>query len=136
VVVGQSEDDTGRSQAFRWTEATGTVGLGSLPGFEESSLADGKVVAGQLIHRATVASLQAFRWSEASGMVLLGPLPGDNSSSVHAVSADGSIVAGTSQTRDANGRSKAAPSRGTTREWCTPSAPTWKPPESTSAVTG
>jgi probable HAF family extracellular repeat protein len=111
VVVGASENDAGKSQAFRWTKTTGTVGLGFLPGFDESVIyrgsetlsADGKVVTGQVLRRSPTSSAQAFRWSESSGLVGLAFLPGDNTNSVRAVSADGSIIAGSSQFRDPNG---------------------------------
>jgi probable HAF family extracellular repeat protein len=96
VVVGSNEafGGVGR-QAFRWTQATGMVGLGRLPGgtFSEATdiSADGSVIVGQ---SETFASIDAFRWTQAGGMVSLGHLPGGTQSASVAVSADGSLVVG------------------------------------------
>ncbi len=98
VVVGLSltsglNGQTG--EAFRWTEATGMVGLGLLPGHNLSiasaTNADGSVVVG-----GSQQPQQAFRWTAATGMVGLGFLPGNTESDAQGVSADGSIVAGLS----------------------------------------
>jgi probable HAF family extracellular repeat protein len=42
---------------------------------------------------------QAFRWTPEAGMVRLGVLSGDTNSIAHGVSADGSVVAGSSTSR-------------------------------------
>jgi probable HAF family extracellular repeat protein len=101
VVVG-----TGRSsgafntevgqEAFRWTQATGMVGLGELPGgaFYSSArdmTADASVVVGR---SASARGFEPFRWTAAGGMVGLGLLPGSTSGYANAVSADGSIIVG------------------------------------------
>ncbi|WP_046660893.1 HAF repeat-containing PEP-CTERM protein [Microcystis aeruginosa] len=107
VVVGFSDRAaTGNPyigwEAFRWTQATGMVGLGDLPGGDFGSLAsevsgDGSVVVGYSV--STNNFLNAFRWTQGTGMVGLGDLPGggfDNFAS--GVSFDGSVVVGGSNT--------------------------------------
>jgi len=101
VVVGSSTNyPANTSQAFRWTEATGMVGLGDLPGGIFGSAAkgvsaDGSVVVGR---GAPASWYQAFRWTEAGGMVGLGYLAGGSypESVATGVSADGSVVVGSS----------------------------------------
>jgi len=103
VVVGSSSNDT-TSQAFRWTEADGMVGLGYLPGGTNlvqgvqsaaaGVSADGGVVVGE---STSDAGYQAFRWTEADGMVGLGYLPGGTWSNAAGVSADGTVVVGKSR---------------------------------------
>ena len=93
VVVGSSRTASGYEvigydEAFRWTEETGMVDLGSLIGNSNSSAdgvsADGSVIIGS-------SNGQAFRWTQETGMVSLG-----SNSSASGVSADGSIIVGTS----------------------------------------
>ncbi|OPF19423.1 PEP-CTERM sorting domain-containing protein [Microcystis aeruginosa KW] len=98
VVVGSStRTPMWTTEAFRWTQATGMVGLGDLPGgsfYSDANgvSADGSVVVG--ISNIGNGS-EAFRWTQATGMVGLGNLSGWNSSSASGVSADGSVVVGT-----------------------------------------
>ncbi|MHB1033132.1 MAG: PEP-CTERM sorting domain-containing protein [Pirellulales bacterium] len=88
-------------EAFRWTEATGMVGLGALGGVSPSSWAtdasaDGSVIVGQ---STSVAGREAFRWTQAGGMLGLGDLAGGDYLSVaNRVSADGSVAVGESYT--------------------------------------
>ncbi len=96
VVVG------GSAEAFRWTQATGTVGLGLLPGMPQVTSnaygvsADGGVVVG---FSGGSISFQAFRWTAATGMLGLGDLPGGQiASGATGVSADGSVVVGMADT--------------------------------------
>jgi probable HAF family extracellular repeat protein len=92
VVVGY---DSVYRDAFRWTQETGVVGLGSLLIGDYSRAsgvsADGSVVVGN-------SGDQAFRWTQGTGMVGLGYLPGVNGflgfSTANGVSADGSVVVG------------------------------------------
>jgi uncharacterized membrane protein len=94
VVVGQFSSP---SRAFRWTEASGFVSLGVLPGGDASSMSsasdvssDGSVVVGS-------SDYQPFRWTSGTGMVKLGMptgAPSDSIASPRAVSNDGSIIAG------------------------------------------
>jgi uncharacterized membrane protein len=92
VIVGES-----MSEAFRWTEATGMVGLGDLPGGATFSRglgvsSDGSVVVGQSFG---LKGAEAFMWSESTGMVGLSDLPGSAFSSIaNGVSPDGSVVVG------------------------------------------
>ena len=73
VVVGSSSSASGY-EAFRWTKATGMVGLGDLPGGEFRSDAnslsiDGSVVVGV---GSSTSGPEVFRWTDATGMVGLG----------------------------------------------------------------
>lgn len=60
-------------QAFRWTASNGMVGMGYLPGGDESRAeavsADGSVVVGYSI---VSGDLHAFRWTQAAGLTDLG----------------------------------------------------------------
>ncbi|MBC1195920.1 PEP-CTERM sorting domain-containing protein [Microcystis aeruginosa BLCCF158] len=89
------------NEAFRWTQATGMVGLGDLLGGRSFSYvggvsADGSVVVG---HSFSDNGIEAFRWTQDTGMVGLGDFPGGFFySEAHGVSADGSVVVGYSRT--------------------------------------
>ena len=85
VVVGFSNSENG-TRAFRWTQASGMVSLGLLPGGSDvfgysqayAVSPDGSRVAG--IATGVDNAQSAFSWTEAGGMVSLGNLPtGDNS---------------------------------------------------------
>ena len=89
VVVGVATDPNdpfSTQQAFRWTAATGTVGLGFLPGASLSEATavsgDGQVVFGD-------SGLESFRWSVSTGVmeVLV-----SESAPPAACNGDGSIV--------------------------------------------
>ncbi len=109
VVVGIGRNSQavpgGAREVFRWTQATGMVGLGSLPGgFPSTSStanamsADGSVIVGRASSSSATSGQQAFRWTLAGGMVGLGDLPGGGfQSEAMVVSADGSVVAGQSR---------------------------------------
>lgn len=98
VVVGSGRPDSYLSEAFRWTEDDGMVGLGDLPGGSTSSeaygvSADGSVVVGI---GTTEIDREAFRWEDGV-MTGLGDLPGgDFWSGALDVSAGGSVVIGSS----------------------------------------
>jgi probable HAF family extracellular repeat protein len=92
VVVGQLGDE-----AFRWTEAGGTVGLGDLSGGGFWSIAydvsaDGSVVVGT----GRSEHNEPYYWTEATGMVGLGGLSTFIEGDAHAISADGSVIVGRS----------------------------------------
>ena len=92
---GPTNDDTG-TQAFRWTSATGMVGLGDPTGLGSSAnavSANGTVVVG-----GSGADMNpfAFRWT-GSGLDAIGGLAGAHSRA-NGVSADGSTVVGESVT--------------------------------------
>jgi probable HAF family extracellular repeat protein len=97
IITGQPEN---WGEAFRWTAATGMVGLGSLPGKTLSQAnectPDGSVIVGACYATAGSPSpgWETFRWTQETGMVGLGVVPGDTDSIANAISADGSIVIG------------------------------------------
>jgi probable HAF family extracellular repeat protein len=102
VIVGEMRG-ADRSEAFRWTQSGGVVGLGDLTGdapndrfnsIASDVSANGSVVVG--VGTANNLS-RAFRWTSGGGMVTLGVLVGPEYESVATgVSADGSIVVGKS----------------------------------------
>ena len=110
VVVGRGSSanpaaSTGtKTEAFRWTQATGMVGLGDTPGggaFSRATdvSADGTVIVG-LDLAPSISG--AFRWTESTGFVDVGDLPGGPfGSAAQAVNADGSVIVGDSNS--ANG---------------------------------
>lgn len=79
-------------RAFRWTQATGVIDLGSLPGLSQSEAKgisdDGSIVVGD-------ALLESIRWTESSGMLSLENFPGNTSSSALGISGDGGTIVGT-----------------------------------------
>jgi probable HAF family extracellular repeat protein len=103
------------TEAFRWTDAGGMVGLGDLPGgFVESCAngvsADGSVVVGW---SKSGAGAEAFRWTQSGGMVGLGDLPGGEFLSIgKGVSANGSVVVGWSDTSSGTEAFRWTPSGG------------------------
>lgn len=94
-----------RTQAFRWNAASGTVGLGALPG-KVSSLStdisgDGSVIVGyseSVLPGGAYSGPAAFRWTAAGGMAALptGDSGTPSFSRAVAVSTDGTVVAGSS----------------------------------------
>jgi probable HAF family extracellular repeat protein len=97
VVVGRSSNSNG-SEAFRWTQETGMVGLGFLDSNDQYSDAQGVSADGSILVGSSFKVNgygEAFRWTQESGMVGLGFLPGYNPNSfATGVSADGSVVVG------------------------------------------
>ncbi len=99
VVVGSSKSTNNASEAFRWTQAGGMVGLGDLAGGDFYSKAtavnsDGSIVVGT---SRSANGNEAFRWTQAGGMVGLGDLPGGGFfSQAKGVNSDGSVVVGVS----------------------------------------
>jgi probable HAF family extracellular repeat protein len=110
VVVGEAETDVGsrNQRAFRWDTDTGVMrDLGSLrsDNFGVSSAkavsADGAVVVGSADTDVGSRNQRAFRWDTDTGVMRdLGSLRSDNFgvSSASAVSADGAVVGGVSET--------------------------------------
>ncbi len=104
VVVGSSGSGL-LAEAFRWTEATGIVGLGYLSenfprSFASGVSANGSAVVGDSQIGSAIGFFiptEAFRWTETTGMTGLGFLPTHGSSVASAVSADGTVVAGSSR---------------------------------------
>lgn len=89
VVIGSVGLGTS-TQAFRWTAASGFVGLGAVPpsttSIARSVSADGNVIVG-------LSNGEAFRWTPGDGMAGLGNLD-QFSEGATGVSADGTVVAG------------------------------------------
>jgi probable HAF family extracellular repeat protein len=97
VVVGASGTFLGRTEAFRWTEATGMLPLGGLqgvPGFSQALgvSADGAVIVGEATDMNN--RRQAFRWTESTGLIRLALPPNATTASAQAVTPDGSILVG------------------------------------------
>jgi uncharacterized membrane protein len=95
VIVGLCEP-----QAFRWTEASGMVGLGFLPGFSDFSIAtcvcgDGSVIGGQA-DIGFVDGYAATYWTESTGWVRIPTIISSASiaDAVHGITADASIMVG------------------------------------------
>lgn len=98
IVTGYSFDMDFNTTAFRWTSGGGMQSLGTLPG---GTTSEGRKVSrdgGTIIGVAgTTDGDRAFAWTQSGGMQNLGLLsPGDNASSAWGVSADGTVVAGSS----------------------------------------
>jgi probable HAF family extracellular repeat protein len=115
VVVGSANANGQGSEAFEWTddfgyEYLGRLGPDSTPIQGSGALgvsADGSVVVGT--SELPSAPLQgrgeqrAFRWTPASGMQSLGVLPTGTYSRAYGVSADGTVIVGTSTINSGNG---------------------------------
>ncbi len=100
TITGKASSDQG-TRAFRWTEMTGFVVLGSLPGggggLGEDISADGAVIVGRASSPESEPNAQAFRWTAETGMVGLGDLPGGFfSSNAWGVSGFGAVLVCTS----------------------------------------
>ena len=100
IIVGHSSSanvtGTYGTEAFRWTESGGMVGLGDLSGGSFGSAAtsisaDGSIIVGR---GSSINGNEAFRWTESGGMVGLGYLPGGSFSTATSISADGSVIVG------------------------------------------
>ncbi len=103
TVVGISYDAQNNQQAFRWTAATGMIGMGFMP--QPLSIApfsaayavniDGSVIVGQSRSSDSGQAGEAFRWTAAGGMQPLGDFAGGAFQSwAYAVSGDGTVVGG------------------------------------------
>jgi uncharacterized membrane protein len=87
VVVGSAfRGGTNFKETFRWTSATGMVGIGGTSASGVS--ADGSVIVGNLLLPS-----EAYRWTSATGFVRLGTLSGGSSRAM-GVSDDGSVIVG------------------------------------------
>lgn len=99
VLVGWSATTNGSNRAFRWTEATGMVGLDVLPDCTASGArgmsADGGVVVGF----AKIPMIPTpCRWTQADGMAVLQPTLRGADNEAYAVSADGNTIVGSTST--------------------------------------
>lgn len=109
VIVGSAVDADGQLEAFRWTEAAGMVGLGSLPGGDAWSVAyavssDGSTIVGQSGSANAGTNTgrgEAFVWTAATGMLPLGDLAGGAFDSMAlGISADGQVIVGSGRNAD------------------------------------
>ncbi len=93
VATGIGHIAAGQIHAFRWASGSGIQDIGTVGGRPSSQgfalSADGSVAVGGVS--------RAFRWTSAGGMQDLGTF-GGTASSANAVSADGSVVAGSANT--------------------------------------
>ncbi len=101
VVGGNSVIDNAISEAFVWSESTGRIGLGDLPGGDFNSTVedltlDGSVAVGVGQVGATIADSLGFIWTSASGMTALEPLSGFGVSEAYGISDDGRLIVGAS----------------------------------------
>lgn len=100
VGISQSAASAGASypyEAFFWSESTGMMGLGDLPGGEFSGIALDVSTSGVAVgYSATSTGDEPFRWSVADGMIGLGGLPGGPSPRGGAsdITADGKTIVG------------------------------------------
>lgn len=87
-----------RAEAYRWTAAAGSIGLGVYSGGTGSAAfgisTDGSTVVGEATRSSGFTS--AFRWTAAGGFEDLGFLPEGTRSTANATNADGSVVVGVS----------------------------------------
>jgi len=99
VLVGGATRNDNKFEAFRWTAATGLVGIGYLPGGVRYSIAravswDGKYIAGYS-ESSRAITYEGFRWSEQRGFEVIGDLPGGTFVSIVTdMSADGGVIVG------------------------------------------
>lgn len=103
--AGYSGLVAGETEMFRWTQGGGMMFLGDLPGGPIRSFAmgvsdDGMVVVGEGRYDVDPMQYEAIRWTPGTGTVGLGFLAGGTFSNSQGVSADGSIVAGTSNSTE------------------------------------
>ena len=101
IIIGtyQSDSDEITTCRFHWLPAHGVAGRPGLPeAFVRAEAravsAVGTVVVGESRHKSGYD--EAFRFRADKGMVRLGVVPGDLSSVAHGVSADGSVIVGSS----------------------------------------
>lgn len=93
VVVGSGDFNDTAYWGIRWS-ATGVENLGWIFVYPRAVSADGSVAVGTGARIET--GEQACRWTAETGRVLLGVLPGGSFSDGFGVSAEGSVVVGTS----------------------------------------
>ncbi len=105
TIVGEAQDSTGRYRAFRWTNSTGMIDLGTLGGGNLLSNAiatsrDGNIVVGYSLTTSSSSSNHAFIWTAKCGMqdlnnVLKNIIPkGWILQSANDISEDGTAITG------------------------------------------
>jgi probable HAF family extracellular repeat protein len=98
VIVGTYSEDN-NDITFRWIPGRGIAGLPGLPAAvirceARAVSADGAVVVGESRFESDYD--EAFRFHADTGLIRLGVVPGDSSSVADGVSADGSVIVGSS----------------------------------------
>ncbi len=100
VIVGFIAYANDSLQAYRWTETTGFVGLGDLPGgkFISNALAvsgDGNIIVGEATNSYSNGyTTEPFRWTQGGGMQGLGYLSDTTEAGARDISTDGSAIVG------------------------------------------
>ncbi len=101
VIVGWCASPTGY-QAFRWTQPTGTQGLGQLPNEQISRAmgvsADGSIIVGN-VSQGSLTNPHPFRWTAETGKVILPQLNPNTVGSANAITPDGAVIVGQSAGR-------------------------------------
>ncbi len=99
IIAGSCYTNTnfGNELTFRWSQAGGMQGLGTLLGFEDSNFpnaisSDGAVIVGTS-YSATGSSIM-YRWTQSGGLVALGNVPNRYTSHTMAMSANGTVIVG------------------------------------------
>lgn len=106
IIVGTTSPSASGG-ATCWTQFTGMMTIGELPGGQIRSAAhaisgNGQIIVGESSSAMGIRS-EAFRWTVAEGMVGLGDLPGGTFDSIAwAVSSNGAVVVGCSQSAQGN----------------------------------
>lgn len=111
TIVGYSSGDvvgglnvSDNDHAWYWTQASGMVDLGFLPGHgfcrALAVSADGSVIVGMSDVIPSQFQPRAFRWTQAEGQVDLGLLPGGTQAQAYGVSDDGTVVVGSANNTD------------------------------------
>ncbi len=100
-VVAGGFPGNGTTHAFRWTEETGAVSIGDLPGGEFRSYVQRVSARGDILvgasssERSGEVYVETYLWTAETGMVALGDLPGGLfSSAAMAISADEQVIVG------------------------------------------
>ncbi|MDQ7012841.1 MAG: GC-type dockerin domain-anchored protein [Planctomycetota bacterium] len=100
-VVAGGFPGNGTRHGFRWTEETGAISVGDLPGGEFRSTVQGVSPRGDILvgssnsERSSEGSGETYRWTAETGMVALGDLPGGLfRSGASAISADELVIVG------------------------------------------
>jgi len=87
---------SGQSESFRWSDAQGAVGLGTLPEYTSCiaklMTSDGSVIVGGCSNQQTLATTW-FRWTEATGMVSLPDTAGTDPNAMY-MTPDAQVVMG------------------------------------------
>jgi probable HAF family extracellular repeat protein len=101
-IIGIREFTGDILEGFIWSQESGVIGIGELPGGSHTSYATGISDVGSIIVGAsTIAGtgpgtdlLSGFRWTPTSGMTAIGELEVNRSTWISEISGDGNVVVG------------------------------------------